>query len=95
MDARFEYLAGMITKVGAWTQYVQACSVGAKGMQKPPAITAKDGVIFNRLGMPKRGAQYFDEMSQEEIAKRMSGFHAARKGAQLAAKRKTKLRSNQ
>ena len=79
MDVRFEALRMDMAGHAAWTQYVVNRSAGGK-MTKPKQMSLDDCKIFNRLGYKKR-ARYFDEMTPEEINKRMRSFQASLKGA--------------
>lgn len=74
MDLRFEALRMDMAGHAGWTQYVINRSAGGK-RPTPKQTSLDDCKIFNRLGYKKR-ARYFDEMTPEEVAKRMRSVSA-------------------
>lgn len=80
MDLRFEALRMDNLTHREALQYTVA------GKRMPPrSYKVEDFKIFNRLGN-KRTAKYFDEMTPEEVSKRMHRFKASMQGQKGAKK---------
>ena len=82
MDLRFEVLLKALHENQAWTRYVIAASAGAKGLSKPDDVDMGKVKIFKRLGEQRQrtGGKYYDEMTPEQVNKRMRAFAIQVKG---------------
>ena len=60
----------------AWTRYTIAAAAGAKGLSKPDDVSMEKVKIFNRIGQQhqRRSGKYYDEMTPEQVNKRMRAF---------------------
>lgn len=76
MDLRFEVLLRETISAARWSHYIARRVAGDKTAQLPEAVELPDVKIFNRLGQEKaqRRGKYYDEMTPEQVNKRMRAF---------------------